>query len=89
MSLSNEWWEYHLTPKGWVSGSEKLDFGSRTDVPRPEDRVLTLRRIEKQTSIYSSMQIVVETDWETDDRPLLEELIEKFGARPKRLQDIP
>ena len=26
MSASNEWFEYHFTPRGWESGSSKTDF---------------------------------------------------------------
>jgi hypothetical protein len=31
MALSNEWENMHLTPSGWVQGSQKLDFQRNTD----------------------------------------------------------
>ena len=41
MSASNEYWTWHLTPRGWEEGTEKLDSGT-TERPVPPDTVLTL-----------------------------------------------
>jgi hypothetical protein len=52
MALSDEWWEYHLTPQGWVEGSEHLD-SSFKKVAAPEGTVLTVRWVEYVSSSYS------------------------------------
>jgi hypothetical protein len=52
MSASNEWWEYHLTPRGWIDGTEKTDFALTEKAP-PEDRVATYKFSEFLSSIYS------------------------------------
>lgn len=56
MSLSNEWFEYHLTPAGWIAGTEKLDSGTR-NVPVPTDRVLTVQFHDSRSSIYSKPEL--------------------------------
>lgn len=42
MAASNEWDEWHLTPSGWVKGTEKTDF-ALNEVPPPKDRVATFK----------------------------------------------
>jgi hypothetical protein len=45
--------EYHLTPTGWVKGSE-WEFNKQvSDVPTPGDRVLTLKLSVRQSSEWS------------------------------------
>jgi hypothetical protein len=46
MTASREWTEYHLTPAGWMRGSEKTDF-DQNEVTPPADRVLTMRYVEE------------------------------------------
>jgi len=78
--LSKEYFDYHLTPNGWVEGTEKLDF-STTERSIPEDRVLTLRIIEEiphPNEGFRYEQVV----WKSDDINLLNKLKKKFGARP-------
>jgi len=55
MSASNEWTEWHLTPRGWERGTEKEDF-RRIDRERPTDRVWTTKWIEQQGHAYGNMQ---------------------------------
>lgn len=82
MSLSNEWFDYHLTPRGWEEGSCKIDFGGITEKDPPQDRVLTVHISEKQSSIYSEMQRSSKVTFRTEDTQALNDLIEKFGEEP-------
>ena len=68
MSASNEWSEYHLTPNGWVEGSEKLDF-SRTERPAPADRVLTVRQHDYLSSSFSKLDQCRPSNGNTRMRP--------------------
>jgi hypothetical protein len=80
--LSDEWTDYHLTERGWEEGSLKSDGEGVTHVDLPDDRVLTIRRHERQGSPYSQMQVWSETEWESDDKKRLKELLAQFGSRP-------
>ena len=41
MAVDNVETEYHLTPTGWVIGTDRF-FGAGKEVPPPADRVLTI-----------------------------------------------
>ena len=81
MSASNEWWEYHLTPAGWVKGSDDLDFGSH-ERPIPPDRVLTVRKHEHLSSMYSKMERWTDIVWQSEDEDQLQALKAKYGDFP-------
>jgi len=86
MSASNEWTEWHLTPRGWKGGTEKIDVeGIRETVPPPADRVLTCRYYETLPSTFSEWDRGVKQMWSTSDKKLIDELLEKFGSCPERL----
>jgi hypothetical protein len=85
MSLSNEWTEYHLTPRGWVEGSSRVDIGNVTTMPIPADRVLTKTYHETQSSSFSKMHKRTEEDWRSDNEMLIRELLQKFGPCPQCL----
>jgi len=85
MSHSNEWTDWHLTPEGWVSGSERTDGVGIEEKPIPPDRVLTKRWVEEQSSPFSSMYRGLETKWESDDKEAIQALLEKFGTCPEHL----
>ncbi len=87
MSLSNEWWEYHLTPGGWLEGSEKLDFAGVKEKPIPPDRVLTLKFRERQSCFYASVERWYEVVWRHRDRRTTRSLVEEFGNLPERFRD--
>lgn len=82
MSLSSESFEYHLTPRGWVEGSEKLDFGVETPRETPQDRVLTLIRFEKIACFSCEMEVTEKELWRSDDQGLVRVLTRKFGPAP-------
>ena len=85
MSLSNEWTEYHLTPKWWIEGSTKVDFGGTTVVDPPSDRVKTCRVYERQSSSFSKVQRGINLIWESDDKAAVETLLEEHGPCPDRV----
>lgn len=82
MAASNEWWDTHLTPRGWEEGSSKIDFAGKTDVPVPPDRVKTVRTSEYMSSAYSKLERKVEVTWASSSSDRLQ-LEKKFGAMPR------
>jgi hypothetical protein len=76
---------FHLTPNGWVEGSDKLDSGS-TERPIPDNRVMTVTFHEHLSSSHSELGHV---DWRHNDEERLKELIKKFGKVPYRYRDVP
>lgn len=82
MSASNEWFEHHLTPRGWVPGSRKLDFAGMTDVPAPEDRVMTVTNYEYLSSPHSKLERWSEVTWTSNDGDRIAALQAEFGAQP-------
>ncbi|WP_192182191.1 hypothetical protein [Mesorhizobium amorphae] len=81
MSASNEWTEYHLTPKGWVTGSEKTDF-NLAEHPRPHDAVQTVKVRDYLSSIYSTVEHTRTIIWEAKDVQAIAKLKAKFGEAP-------
>ena len=82
MTASYEWTEWHLTPDGWVRGSERTDFG-REEVDPPADRVLTVRYIDEHSG-YSAHQSHTE-EWCSEDGVTVESLLDQYGPAPARL----
>lgn len=80
MAASNEWDEWHLTPSGWVKGTEKTDF-ALNEVPPPKDRVATFKYQEYISSVHSRMHITWEEMW-SETRAETALLIKKFGRYP-------
>lgn len=80
MSASNEWSEYHLTPRGWEAGSEKLDFGGVTSAPTPEDRVITIREHEYISSSFGPMEMWSAVVWTSADSARVSDLQSQYGA---------
>ena len=84
MAANNEWFEFHLTPNGWVKGSYRLDNGITYELDTPNDRVLTIKR-EDQVGHYanpSSMTSSFSTTFEHADSVLLNGLKERHGELP-------
>lgn len=86
MTLSKEWWEYHLTPNGWVVGDERLDFGGIEKRPVPADRVLTIRETEIISSSHSKLETTWSEVYRSDDEELVQNLLEKYGNRGSKLK---
>ena len=86
MSATNEWTEWHLTPRGWERGSERQDFGGKKTVTPPEDRVLTVRWVEYQSEARAKAQLCHENVWKSEDKELLIEKYKKIhGDSPANL----
>jgi hypothetical protein len=85
MSMSYETTEWHLTPRGWVRGTQRLDFGSPNRVVPPKDRVLSVRWIEEQTHPSAKSHKRSEEIWRTADKQLVSSLVKTFGTAPERL----
>lgn len=84
MSLSNEWTEWHLTPAGWVRGTEKEDFRTIEREP-PPDRVKTVVWKEKLSSIYSKPDRGHSETWSSQDKAAVARFQTKFGPAPSNL----
>jgi hypothetical protein len=84
MSASNEWTQWHLTPRGWERGTEKEDF-RRVDRDPPNDRVQTVTYREHLSSGFSSLDKLSDVEWESDDKAKIEALMQQFGHAPSRL----
>jgi hypothetical protein len=85
MSASNEWTEWHLTPRGWEEGDTKKDFVGTKTTPTPKDRVLTFRYKEFLSSVYSKPDIGKTMIWRCNDEQLIKNLLDKFGECPNYL----
>jgi hypothetical protein len=85
MSFSKEYTEYHLTPRGWEMGSERVDFQGTTFKDAPADRVQTYRWLEEQTSPYAKMWRGLELLWESNDKEAIKRLRDQFGEPPHSL----
>ena len=79
MSASNEWWMWHLTPNGWVAGSEKLDHHREPQhVDPPDDRVLSVAVHDLWPSTFRRLHWEDEL-FRVDDDRVVAELLEKYG----------
>ena len=85
MSLSKEWTEWHLTPRGWEGGSGCVDFGRTTFKEEPSDRVATYRWLEEQPSFPAPMYRGLELVWHSPDKEAIERLKKQFGEAPNHL----
>lgn len=84
MSAENDWFEYHLTPKGWIVGSKKVGhFGEADEISPPKGRVLTLLFRTYQSCLADKTRHWYEEKWKSDDGDSLSTLMKKFGDRPK------
>lgn len=84
MAASDEWTDWHLTPSGWVKGSQETDY-STTEKVTPEDAVLTMRWHVYQGSAHGRTQRYHEETWAVADRSLIDKLQSQHGEAPKRL----
>lgn len=85
MSASNEWTEWHLTPRGWERGSEREDFKGTVHRKPPADRVMSATYGERMSSPYSSLKEESGVTWRTEDQKLLNELLQQYGPPPNHL----
>jgi hypothetical protein len=79
MAISNEWEEWHLTPKGWVAGTENTDF-NRTQVSPPNNRVATYIYCELVRA-FRKIEFTWQKTW-GNDNVVVSTLLELFGTYP-------
>ena len=84
MSATNEWTEWHLTPSGWVRGTEREDFVGLTERPTPDDRVLTMKYTSYSSSIYQPVESTWTELWRSPDEDEVNLLLEQFGRWNQR-----
>lgn len=84
MAASNEWTDWHLTPQGWVRGSEKTDFDQTMRDP-PQGRVMTMRWSEHVGHHYGKAHRSAIEKWRSHDSQAVEELLKTFGPSPEAL----
>jgi len=85
MSASNEYTEWHLTKKGWESGTKKTDFHKPLIVLAPLDRVLSYKYFEYMSSGFNDIEKGLEEIFRCGDDNSISQLLIKFGTCPKKL----
>jgi len=84
MAASNEWTEWHLTPDGWIRGSQRTDFQKVLEAP-PPNRVKTCQYKELISSPTSELKTSLDTVWESENSGEVERLASLFGQCPNQL----
>jgi hypothetical protein len=77
MAISKEWWDFHLTPSGWVQGSYQLERGDEQKLEVPGDVILT-RRFSEQISEPLSPGRRTYVDLDVKDEALAGELLHQY-----------
>jgi hypothetical protein len=85
MSASNEWTEYHLTPRGSERGHYQADSGTEQGGDPPNDRVLTAVYREYMSSPFSKMEKTTEVTWRGPDKAEIDQFKNQFGNCPRKL----
>jgi hypothetical protein len=80
------WTEWHLTPCGWVRGSEKSEVGSVFEVEPAIGRVLTCRYGEAYEG-DEEVPVKKETEevWRSGETTEVSKLVRVFGECPHLL----
>ncbi len=86
MALSNEYYEYHLTPKGWIIGSVKYDHKFEA-VKIPADRVLTCRYCDKIPCMGAKGYKYKSIVFEEKVSKRVRDLIRLYGKDPEGFED--
>ena len=88
MSAENDWFEYHLTPEGWLAGSKTIGHIRQIEeIPIPCDRVLTIRFRTNQSCLASKTRHWHEVDWEHANHKIIDTLKEQFGSLPEQYKE--
>ena len=86
MSASDEEFQYHLTPTGWVKGSDKIDISGWRKRPIPEDRLVTVGFCEYLSSGFSRLELTAEIETFASDDEIADAL-KKHGSKPHHCAD--
>jgi hypothetical protein len=87
MPVNNNWFEYHLTPMGWISGSEGNNYLEIKEKIIPKDRVLILRFYEILSSPFSKLDKWYTEHWRHEDTAKINVNIEIYGEMPEGIQN--
>jgi hypothetical protein len=85
MAVSRQWTEWHLTPRGWISGSTRRDGEGNVWRDEPEDRVLTFVYKEQSTSSTPGPKGGVEESWRSKTADNIGTLLQEHGPCPRKL----
>jgi hypothetical protein len=80
MAESNEYFDYHLTPVGWVKGSSRVSIENIVEIPH--DRVLSIRHTSYMRSSWSGSEEVVSVTYGRYDDDLVQNLRNQYGFWP-------
>ena len=84
--LSDEHYIMHLTPHGWVEGTEKTSSGI-VERPVPDDAVVSLIFHETVRGLLSQKEQLVEVEyWIDKSSGMLKILFATFGKLPERFR---
>jgi len=81
MAADLEWSEWHLTPHGWIAGTENTGT-SLVERAIPESRVFSLQYIDEHSG-YGRSIVRWQEQWRSSDPVLIATLTAKFGSRPQ------
>jgi hypothetical protein len=80
MAECNEYFDYHLTPTGWVNGSSRINMEKIVEVPK--DRLLSIRYTSYMRSSWSGSQDAVQLLYGDYNDPMVQKLRDKYGFWP-------
>ncbi len=84
--LSDEYYIMHLTPHGWVDGTEKT-LGGTVERPVPSDAVVSLKFHETVRGLLSQKEQWMEMEYRIDkSSDMLKILFATFGKLPIRFK---
>ncbi len=84
MAASNEWREWHLTPRGWEPGDVRYEGQDVEVTPPPGDRVLTYIYSEEiRSPVSARIEKQVTKIWPHHVSPEGERLLAEYGDCPR------
>jgi hypothetical protein len=83
MTVSEVYTDWHLTPRGWQTGTVRTDAGTRLR-QRPADAVLTLRYRQVVASMLSTARRSCAQVRRSTDAAQVKALLQRFGPCPGR-----
>jgi hypothetical protein len=84
MSASKEYTEWHLTPQGWIAGTNRDDFKGTNVIEVPFDRVLTCKYLEEISNGHTPLHISADEIWSSGLADEILRLKKLHGECPRR-----
>jgi hypothetical protein len=79
MQSTREWTEWHLTPRGWETGTCMMDEADDYSEPCPADRVLTYFYKRIDGPLTHANRCLLKLVWCSEDQERIQELIRQYG----------